>query len=270
MKRFGLTALALVVVTGWGCDDGGQTTEPDAQHEDAQDGAAVTVTVPSEYATLTNPMGWDADTEVAGAALYADHCASCHGGTGAGDGASAAGLDPQPASFRALAFHEARSDGHLMWRVSDGVEGTAMAGFEELSVDDRWRLLAHLRTLSDVSLARSAANKSGALTVSYFPVVGLMGDPSDAVPRDKTIALAIQVAPTLEGIAMPGDLQIAAEVWMPEHDHGLDTEPTWTSDAFGELDGAGVTFSMAGHWELRVDLTTSGKTDRVTFNILVY
>ena len=37
-----------------------------------------------------------------GAELYAVYCAACHGATGAGDGPSAAGLNPRPADLRGL------------------------------------------------------------------------------------------------------------------------------------------------------------------------
>lgn len=44
-----------------------------------------------------------AQDETAGAALYAGHCAYCHGATGAGDGPQASVLNPQPKDLTRLA-----------------------------------------------------------------------------------------------------------------------------------------------------------------------
>jgi mono/diheme cytochrome c family protein len=67
-----------------------------------------------------------------GQVLYAARCASCHGPSGAGDGAGAPALLPRPAS---LAEHE-----YSLARLADvlwnGVAGTAMQAWRDHPVDD--------------------------------------------------------------------------------------------------------------------------------------
>jgi high-affinity iron transporter len=84
----------------------------------------------------------------AGARLYAQHCASCHGTGGMGDGPAGKGMAPPPP---ALGSAEVMADVQpaLMYRiVSIGIAGTPMAGWSErLSVDERWSLVAFLGSL---------------------------------------------------------------------------------------------------------------------------
>jgi high-affinity iron transporter len=84
----------------------------------------------------------------AGHRLYAQHCASCHGVRGLGDGPAGKGLNPPPP---ALGSAEVMRDvpPSLMYRiVSVGIEGTAMPGFSStLSPDDRWNIVSYLNGL---------------------------------------------------------------------------------------------------------------------------
>jgi high-affinity iron transporter len=73
-------------------------------------------------------------------ALYASHCAACHGAGGAGDGPAARGLDPAPASFHDAARMASRGVYGLYSTITLGVEGTSMAAFPQLSEADRWAL----------------------------------------------------------------------------------------------------------------------------------
>jgi high-affinity iron transporter len=72
--------------------------------------------------------------------LYAEHCASCHGLTGAADGPAAKGLEPPVIAFNDLARARERSVFGLYQVISQGLEGTAMTSFGELPSDDRWGL----------------------------------------------------------------------------------------------------------------------------------
>lgn len=75
-----------------------------------------------------------------GEALYAQHCASCHGATGAADTDAARALDPPPIAFSDIARARERSLFALYTVISQGLEGTAMASFAQLSTEDRWAL----------------------------------------------------------------------------------------------------------------------------------
>jgi len=75
-----------------------------------------------------------------GKALYAQHCASCHGVTGDGKGPQAAGLDPPPIAFTDEARTRERSIFALYQVIEQGLDGTSMASFAELPPQDRWAL----------------------------------------------------------------------------------------------------------------------------------
>lgn len=82
-----------------------------------------------------------------GKAIYEQRCASCHGATGWGDGFAAAGLDPAPPAFADRSV-TADVTPALMYRVvSVGVTGTTMAGFTDLSPDQRWAVVTYVTTL---------------------------------------------------------------------------------------------------------------------------
>jgi mono/diheme cytochrome c family protein len=67
-----------------------------------------------------------------GQQLYLHNCGSCHGKQGEADGPGAAGLHPKPAN---LAEHEYTVD-HLGFVLWNGLAGTSMPGWRDLSTDD--------------------------------------------------------------------------------------------------------------------------------------
>lgn len=64
------------------------------------------------------------------------------------------------------------------------------------------------------------------------------------------------------------DAAIAVDGGMPEHAHGLPTQPR-VSRALGDgrYEIAGLRFSMGGWWELNLAVDSSAGHDRVTFNL---
>ena len=78
-----------------------------------------------------------------GAALYAESCASCHGGKGEGPSAAFAQLDPPPIAFADRARARDRSLFGLYQVIGQGLEGTAMQSYASLSDADRWALAFH-------------------------------------------------------------------------------------------------------------------------------
>lgn len=79
-----------------------------------------------------------------GQQLYGDHCASCHGATGAGDGPGAASLRPRPANLVEHEYSEQRL-GEALWH---GVAGTAMPAWRDYSLKDLAAVNASVRALS--------------------------------------------------------------------------------------------------------------------------
>jgi high-affinity iron transporter len=75
-----------------------------------------------------------------GGALYAQHCASCHGATGNADGPQAKDLDPPAIAFTDEARARERSIFALYQVIEQGLDGTSMASFADLPPQDRWTL----------------------------------------------------------------------------------------------------------------------------------
>lgn len=99
-----------------------------------QAAAAVLEAYPMPLAPATTP-----DLALGGR-LYVEHCASCHGAGGAGDGVAAKGLDPAPIAFTDAERASSRSVLALYQVITQGVEGTSMPAFDNMSDDERWAL----------------------------------------------------------------------------------------------------------------------------------
>lgn len=77
---------------------------------------------------------------VRGARLYAENCAACHGATGLADTATARQLEPRPIAFADRDRARHRSLFGLYQVITQGLEGTPMASWSQLPVQDRWAL----------------------------------------------------------------------------------------------------------------------------------
>jgi len=109
----------------------------------------------SLYQRLVVALGADAVLDlpsrpvnvVQGRARFQQHCASCHGATGLGDGPAAAGLDPAPPALADTAMRAVTPA--LMYHVvSVGVQGTSMAPWAAvLSSDERWDVIHYVNSL---------------------------------------------------------------------------------------------------------------------------
>jgi high-affinity iron transporter len=74
-----------------------------------------------------------------GAEVYQANCAGCHGARGRGDGPAGRGLDPRPADLADATALRDQTPLDYYRRITIGVVGTAMPGFEvRLSPQDRW------------------------------------------------------------------------------------------------------------------------------------
>lgn len=89
-----------------------------------------------------------------GASLYTDNCASCHGLNGDGHGPDAANLDPAPVAFLDAERARERSPFALYQVIGQGLDGTAMRSFSELSSQDRWALAFYASHLAFADSAK--------------------------------------------------------------------------------------------------------------------
>lgn len=113
------------------------------------------ITVPKEYAGLTNPVTADEASLARGAEIFAANCATCHGDGGMGDGPAAAALNPAPPAIAHTS--QMLGDDFLFWRIS---EGGAMAPFNSampawkaiLDEDARWDVITYVRGLANTTV----------------------------------------------------------------------------------------------------------------------
>jgi hypothetical protein len=71
------------------------------------------------------------------------------------------------------------------------------------------------------------------------------------------------------GRPVPGAM-LSVDGGMPEHGHGLPTSPRAVpGNAAGKYTIQGLKFSMDGWWELKLAINAAGKSDKVTFNIVL-
>ena len=106
---------------------------------------------------VPEPPAVTAELAAKGKQVFKDNCASCHGEGGAADGTCAAFLMPQPRDFTTGVYRfkttpgaEMPTDQDLFRTVSLGIHSTGMPPWQFLlSEEDRWALVAHLKTLSD-------------------------------------------------------------------------------------------------------------------------
>lgn len=87
-----------------------------------------------------------AATAERGRALFARHCASCHGPDGRGDGSAGRDLDPLPTNLHDPEISR-RPDAQLFRQITRGRRPMPSFG-RLLSEDDRWTLVAFVKSVA--------------------------------------------------------------------------------------------------------------------------
>jgi mono/diheme cytochrome c family protein len=104
--------------------------------------------VQSEYQGARSTVGNDRLTLEAGAALYTQRCASCHGRQGMGDGDAPRSLLPSPALLAFMIQRPISVDEYLLWSIAEGGKqfDTEMPAFKNiLSREEIWKIIAYMR-----------------------------------------------------------------------------------------------------------------------------
>jgi mono/diheme cytochrome c family protein len=104
--------------------------------------------VSAEYRGQTSTVAPTEATIHEGATLYAQHCASCHGPTGLGDGEAGRALNPSPALLAYMINMPMAVDEYLLWTISEGGKplGTDMPAFKDnLTEEEIWKIIAFMR-----------------------------------------------------------------------------------------------------------------------------
>jgi mono/diheme cytochrome c family protein len=103
--------------------------------------------VPDKEKAIKAPVKMtDASVIANGKDLWAKNCKSCHGAKGMGDGPKSVSLKTFPGDFSAAGF-QASIDAELFYRLNKGRD--EMPSYEKKipEANDRWALVAYMRTL---------------------------------------------------------------------------------------------------------------------------
>jgi mono/diheme cytochrome c family protein len=150
-----IPGIALLAVALGAADPPAVSADPNGEDEEE---AHAHVPAPLEYADAHIPPAvWtDARLIARGKEIYAVKCAVCHGDTGDGKGPAGAALPLKPPDLRNKAAIAEMRDNYWFWRVSEGGlaepfkgKGSAMPPWKtDLSVEDRWAVMAYQHTFS--------------------------------------------------------------------------------------------------------------------------
>jgi hypothetical protein len=121
---------------------------------------------------------------------------------------------------------------------------------------------------SDASTADASPDTSttrmsqqGLYRVSYHSKV-------EPIPLNRIHSWTLHLE-TADGHAVD-DAQIAVYGGMPAHKHGFPTAPRVTQGlGNGDYRVEGLKFSMAGHWELWLNIRSGGQTDKAVINVVL-
>ncbi len=140
-----LWLLALTVLLLAGCNLAGDVTPPPALA--TSQASPHQESLPTATPVDLSPPDNAPDPQ-AGAAIYTEQCAVCHGPTGLGDGPQAASLPLVPAALGASETARAASPAEWYAVVTEGRTDHMMPGFASLSAQERWDVVAYALSLS--------------------------------------------------------------------------------------------------------------------------
>ncbi len=96
------------------------------------------IKVPDKARAKPNPFAGDATAVAAGAKLYRQNCASCHGD-------DATGMDHHPSLHSERM--RAASPGELEWLLKNGSMKNGMPSWSRLPEQQRWQIVSYLKSL---------------------------------------------------------------------------------------------------------------------------
>jgi len=92
-----------------------------------------------------NPVKSDAESIATGKELWGQHCKSCHGTKGVGDGPKAAQLKTEPGDFSKADF-QGQPDGSIFYKTSEGRDDMPSFKKKIPDADERWSIVNYIRT----------------------------------------------------------------------------------------------------------------------------
>ena len=100
------------------------------------------------YLGKYNPLRPIAQNISAGGVMYSEHCQTCHGKLGYGDGEGGRELTPKPANIAFIMDRPVATDEFLFWTISEGGKpfNSDMPAYKDvLSEKERWQIILYMR-----------------------------------------------------------------------------------------------------------------------------
>jgi mono/diheme cytochrome c family protein len=111
--------------------------------------AAATCSRPSDLPADLDGRVTSASARQAGAVLFRQHCALCHGELGNGHGERASSFAAPPRDFTNAAWRRSTSPARVFRAIRDGVRGTPMASWRVLGDEQLIDLTARVLSFGD-------------------------------------------------------------------------------------------------------------------------
>jgi mono/diheme cytochrome c family protein len=99
---------------------------------------------PEKARNRTNPLQNDPDAVAAGAILFKQHCAECHGNSAEGSHKAPSLLVPEV---------QTTTPGTLFWLLTNGVVRKKMPVWSKLPEPQRWQLVRYIKSLGGLAPA---------------------------------------------------------------------------------------------------------------------
>jgi len=87
------------------------------------------------------------------------------------------------------------------------------------------------------------------------------------LPLNEPFELEVLVLDANDWTRAPGDIGVTVDADMPEHLHGMNTRPRVRRGGGGVWQVEGMLMHMPGYWEIYVDVTVAGVTERAQFAV---
>jgi hypothetical protein len=155
--------------------------------------------------------------------------------------------------------------GHWELRInikSEGMEDNAVFDFPDVKVDRGYEhKMTKAPAPSDLDLSTTRFSDNKTFNVSFQSKL-------DPIPINKIHSWTL-IIETADGRQVE-NAEISIDGDMPEHGHGLPTQPEVTDEVEdGKYLIEGMKFSMPGWWIMKFNITAGDREDIVTFNLLL-